>query len=66
MRSPEFAPIYRHGECDTCHGTFTLYAFEDDEEGDWVYCERCANVIKRNRRRKIQEAARAHYTGSLV
>lgn len=54
MRSPEFAPVYRYGECDGCHGGFPLYGFEDDEEGNWRYCERCANVIKRNRIKKIR------------
>ena len=56
MRSPEFAPLYRSGECDRCHRETvkTLYGFEDDEEGGWQYCCRCADRISRHRAEQIR------------
>ena len=52
-RSPAFAPLNRSGECDQCHSpAVALYAFEDDEPGDWTYCESCARGIARRRRAK--------------
>lgn len=50
-RSPDFAPVYRIGECDQCHSpAVALFAFEEDEPGDWQYCEPCARGIARRRR----------------
>lgn len=50
-RSPDFAPLHRSGECDQCHSpAVALVAFEDDEPGDWTYCEPCARRIARRRR----------------
>lgn len=58
MRSPEFGPLYRSGECDRCHfeTVKTLYGFEEDEEGGWQYCGGCAEKISRHRAEKIRLA----------
>ena len=52
-RSPDFGPIYRRGECDQCHDpAANLFAFEDDEPGDWTYCEPCARAIAARRKKR--------------
>jgi len=57
LRSPDYAPLHLRGECDQCHDpSAELFAFEDDEPGDWTYCSPCAKIISLNRRRKLKEA----------
>lgn len=57
-RSPDFGPVYRIGECDQCHTpAAALLAFEEDEPGDWEYCEPC--IRKLAARRRARQKARA-------
>lgn len=45
----------RRGECDICHDApVTLWQPEDDEPGDWEYCESCiTKLVNRRKRREV-------------
>ena len=59
MRSHDFGPLHLNGECDSCHEWRELFGFEDDEPGEWGYCETCSERI-RHRKVEREKARKGH------